>query len=114
MHRRTYGGLTVHHNGDFSGDVHIIVPTYHPNKNYDPEAVQFVANATQRADMQRLLHGPDDLLPDYYEVKIPFRVMIDMVAEKLRRDLISELEQMEEFKILRLAQRRLLDECGRT
>lgn len=105
MHSHEYKGIeggpwTVHHNGDYSGDVHIQVNSYHPNHTYE-QRVEFFDNTTQRLMMKPLIHAPDDLAPDYYEVKIPFELMKRIVAEKVRSDMMERIEEMEPDEILR-------------
>src|SRR4051812_6355932 len=85
---------TVHHNGDYSGDVHIFIETYNPEKNVDADRVQFIDNSRQREYMKPLIHAPDDMASDGYEIKIPFEIMKSLVADKLRDDMISRLEDM--------------------
>lgn len=105
MHSHEYSGIeggpwTVHHNGDYSGDVVIEVNTYHPNHTYE-QRVTFHDLSAQRKEMQRLIHGPDDLMSDGYEVKIPFELMKRIVAEKIRSDMMERIEEMEPDEILR-------------
>lgn len=91
----------LHHNGDYSGDVVIFVESYHPVRAIDPERVTFVDNSAQRASMSKLIHDPiRDLLSDGYEVKIPFEIMKRLVAEKLRMDMVTRLEEMDEDQLL--------------
>lgn len=111
MHSKTYKGIedgpwTIHHNGDYSGDVVITINTYHPNRTYS-ERIDYFTNVEQRASMQRLIHAPEDLAPDGYEVKIPYELMERIVADKIRMDMMEKVEQMDEKEILAIAVRNL-------
>lgn len=105
MHSHDYMGIedgpwTVHHNGDYSGDIYIQINTYHPHRTYSERVVRF-ENQAQREHMKTLIHAPEDLAPDYYEVKIPFELMKRIVAEKVRSDMIERIEEMDANELLR-------------
>jgi hypothetical protein len=96
------GKFTVHHNGDYSGDVRVQIPTYHPSQEYSARVV-FYNNSDQRDRFAKLLHTPEDLIPDFYEVDIPFDLMKQIVADKLRMDYIERFEQMTSDEVLSYA-----------
>ena len=73
MHTTQTKNLTIHHNGDYSGDVIIQVK---------PEQVQHIAANTK-------FH-----IPAYAEVTIDFKDLRTFVFGYLRDKMISELEQM--------------------
>lgn len=95
------GPWIVHHNGDYSGDVEIQINTYHPAIKYK-ERVDFINNKYQRESMQELIHDPlTDQYPDFYQVKIPFKVLEQIVANKVRMDAIEKIDEMTSEEILK-------------
>jgi hypothetical protein len=104
MHSSTYdtkeGEFTVHHNGDWSGDVVVNIPVYHPHHIFPEKRIEFHDNTEQRERFRKLLHSPEDLMPDYYSVEIPFDLMKQIVADKLRSDYISRFEEMSSDEVL--------------
>lgn len=70
MHSTEIDGVTIHHNGDFSGDVLIVV-----DKTNTEEY-----NSTGSRVM--------------VEVSIPFKILRSLVIEQLRRKTISNFESM--------------------
>lgn len=72
--------ITMHHNGDYSGDVTFVVQ--HPRvMNSLPGGVKVYNNST-------------------VEVKIPFEVLRDLVADWARNERVSKLEQMDPRDVL--------------
>jgi hypothetical protein len=71
----TDAGITFHHNGDYSGDVSLRL------SEDQVEQGQF-KNET------------------YYEIEIPFDAMKELVANYVRSEKISKLEQAEDNEIL--------------
>ena len=75
MHSKDFGnGITIHHNGDYSGDVKIDVPRGKTNTFATPTN-QFV------------------------EVEIPFEVLRSLVLDYLRSKTISNLESMTDYDL---------------
>lgn len=105
----TDGAFTVHHNGDYSGDVKIVIPTYHPNINY-PKRVEFHDHSNSREKIlsqKYLVYGDSDLIPDFYEVDLPFELLKQIVADKIRNDLMARVEEMDSDEVLRVAMQHL-------
>ncbi len=79
MHSQHIGKHSLHHNGDYSGDVIINAPLdvmayeYHDNRG-DP----------------------------YEAIKIPFEVLAEFVAEAVRDARTERLEQLEWYEVLGL------------
>lgn len=76
--------FTVHHNGDFSGDVMIDLEGWRVEE-------------TQSADSQFARHGQP-----IYTVRVPFEVIAELVAQCVASRKISELESGNYKKILGL------------
>jgi hypothetical protein len=72
--------ITMHYEGDYSGDVIFIVQ--HPRVMNSPNVAHTV-------------HGNTTV-----EVRIPYEVIRDLVADDVRAQLIRNLEQMESRDIL--------------
>ena len=91
----------TNHNGDYSGDVLVHIETYNPERKVNGEdRVEFVDNSAQREKMKPLIHAPDDMGSDGYTVSIPFELMKNIVADKLRMDILERLEDMDSDEIL--------------
>lgn len=70
-HDDTYTGKsswTFNHNGDYSGDVHLIVPA-------------------ERAEVKTSLYRDE-----YVEIDVPFEVLRNFVLDQMRSQFISEME----------------------
>lgn len=98
------GKFTVHHNGDYSGDVKINIPVV----GLQDERVTFQDMSEQRERFGKLIHAPEDLMKDFYEVSIPYQLLEQIVADKLRDDLMSKIEEMTTSEILGLAMRQMM------
>lgn len=68
-------GFRVHHNGDFSGDIHVCRGQGNDHQFREDET-------------------------DHTMVLVPFSVMLEIVAQKVRQDRIGALEQMDDHEIL--------------
>lgn len=89
------------HNGDYSGDVRIIIETYNPERPVNGEGrVEFIDYSDQRNQMKPLIHAPEDMYSDGYTVDLPFELLKKIVADKLRDDIMSRLEDMDADEIL--------------
>jgi hypothetical protein len=76
----TWQAFTCHHNGDMSGDITITARAGTLQYSLNHATGQF---------------GPED------EIKIPFEVMKQLVANWIRNEEIAELEQMSPDRILK-------------
>jgi hypothetical protein len=72
----TENGTTFHFNGDYSGDVRIVVPV-------------------ENSELIRKLYAGGTV-----EIKVPFEDLAKLVASKIRDDLISRVEQMSDDELL--------------
>ncbi len=79
MHTTTIGEYRFHHNGDYSGDVRIIVP----------------ADKVDHIDWPIPGDGT-------FEIVIPFEVLGEFVAESVADARIGRLEQLEWYEVLGL------------
>lgn len=69
MHSKQFDGeITIHHNGDYSGDVKINVPKHRVEEFNAPNSV--------------------------YEIEIPFEVLRSLVLDYIRNRTISNFESM--------------------
>ncbi len=73
--------FSCNHNGDFSGDVLITGP---------------LGSFNFEETTEKHLHG----LPGYEKIRIPFSLMEELVAEKIRKDRIAALENADDHTIL--------------
>jgi hypothetical protein len=81
------GPITVHHNGDYSGDV--LVPVYKNTRCVPGDHLEYT-----------IFEAPETAVtvPEY--IGIPFEVMKTLVADHLRSDLMSMLEDMSSDEVL--------------
>lgn len=88
MHTTEHDGYTVHHNGDYSGDVIVVLPDQKRDR-FGDEPVKIRSREENGLVVER-----------WFEVTLPFDLLERLVADKLRDEMIGRLEQADTGELL--------------